>query len=167
MKTGFKDPETPWLPQFYTNGSNGTKFNTFFYIGMGLRDFFARNSLGENGYFIGFEIFPPTLNPSCPWLVPFLKDRQHEIPQYGPLYAYCSVTIVRNSIFRWFIRVTGVTLVTLLTSYTGTRFGPPCLIGMITFNRCISLALPFFCQKEVDWHSFKDPQRICLLLIIM
>ena len=25
-----------------------------FYIGMGLRDFFARTSLGENGYFIGF-----------------------------------------------------------------------------------------------------------------
>ena len=59
MKTGFKDPETPWLPQFYTNESNGTKFSACFYIGMGLRDFFARNSLGENGYFIGFWDFRP------------------------------------------------------------------------------------------------------------
>ena len=59
MKTGFNDPETPWLPQFYTNESNGTKFSACFYIGMGLRDFFARNSLGENGYFIGFWDFRP------------------------------------------------------------------------------------------------------------
>ena len=53
------DSETPWLPQFYTNESNGTKFSACFYIGMGLRDFFARNSLGENGYFIGFWDFRP------------------------------------------------------------------------------------------------------------
>ena len=59
MKTGFKDPETPWLSQFYTNESNGTKFSTCFYIGMGLRDFFVRTSLGENGYFIGFWDFLP------------------------------------------------------------------------------------------------------------
>ena len=59
MKTGFKDPETPWLSQFYTNESNGTKFSTCFYIRMGLRDFFVRTSLGENGYFIGFWEFHP------------------------------------------------------------------------------------------------------------
>ena len=59
MKTGFKDSETPWLSQFYTNESNGTKFSTCFYIGMGLRDFFVRTSLGENGYFIGFWDFLP------------------------------------------------------------------------------------------------------------
>ena len=59
MKTGFKDPETPWLSQFYTNESNGTKFSTCFYIGMGLRDFFVRTSLGENGYFFGFWDYRP------------------------------------------------------------------------------------------------------------
>ena len=36
------------------NSDNGTKFSTCFYIGVGLRDFFVTNSLGENGYFIGF-----------------------------------------------------------------------------------------------------------------
>ena len=59
MKTDFKDAETSWLPQFYPNGSNGTKFSTCFFIGMGFRNRFVRNLLGENGYFIGFWHFRP------------------------------------------------------------------------------------------------------------
>ena len=59
IKTDFKDTETSWLPQFYPNESNGTKFSACFFIGMGLRAFFARNLLGENGYFIGFWHFRP------------------------------------------------------------------------------------------------------------
>ena len=62
MKTDFKDTETSWLPQFYTNGANGTKFSPCFFIGMGFRNRFARNLQGKNGYFIGFWDFRPNFD---------------------------------------------------------------------------------------------------------
>ena len=59
MKSGFEDHETSWLYAFLPNESDGTKFGQCFFIGLGLRESFARNLLGENGYFIGFWHFRP------------------------------------------------------------------------------------------------------------
>ena len=59
MKSGFKGHETSWLYAFEPNESDGTKFGQCFFIGLGLSESFARNLLGENGYFIGFWHFRP------------------------------------------------------------------------------------------------------------
>ena len=53
-------PETTWLFVFWPNGSDGTKFGRCFYIGLDLRDRFARSLLGENGYFFVFWHFRPS-----------------------------------------------------------------------------------------------------------
>ena len=51
---------TCYVKALLSMGKQGTKsFARDFFIGMGVRDFFARNSLGENGYFIGFGDFRP------------------------------------------------------------------------------------------------------------
>ena len=44
-------------------------------------------------------------------------------------------------------------LVTLLTSYTGTRFGPPCQIGMITLGVLVWLCLFSVKRRSTDIHA--------------
>ena len=51
--------KTTWLFAFLPNESDGTKFGPCFFIGLDLRDRFARSLLGENGYFIVFWHFRP------------------------------------------------------------------------------------------------------------
>ena len=51
--------KTTWLLAFLPNESDGTKFGPCFFIGLDLRDRFARSLLGENGYFIVFWHFRP------------------------------------------------------------------------------------------------------------
>ena len=63
MKTGFKDAETPRLPQFYTNESNGTKFNAcFFFYRDGSRGLFRQELTGPKWLFYRILTFSPKLH---------------------------------------------------------------------------------------------------------
>ena len=58
---GGDPPQNFLMLAFQPNEPDCTKLDPFFFIVLGLRDSFARNLQGENGYFIGFGHFQPKL----------------------------------------------------------------------------------------------------------